>query len=114
MYQVDFPLSVPFFELFFAGDGFADAVVPFVVHEVGEVVSFGEYTTFSISVVVYASAYIGGDADVQYSTVFIRQDIDPTAFWTCACLVHVFLFFVKINMKFKNNKNKRHAKAKPV
>jgi len=72
VYQVDFPLPVPFFKLFFAANGFADTVVPFVVHEVGEVVFFGKFTAFSVAVVVDASAYIGSDTDVEYRAIFIR------------------------------------------
>jgi len=97
VYQVDFPLPVPFFELLFAANGFADAVVPFVVHQVGEVVFFGKFTALSIAVVVYASAYVGSDTDVEYSAIFIRYDIHPTAFRTYVCVVHFvgFEFLIK-------------------
>ena len=54
--QVDLPLPVPAFELFFAGDGISDVIVKFVVEQVVAVVPVGKNRSMFIFMLVKPAA----------------------------------------------------------
>src|SRR6185437_369939 len=73
--QFEFPIAVPAFEAFLAGDGFVDVAVGFEPDETVDTIFLGEAFDQVVLVFPRATQDIVGDADVERSVAFAGEDV---------------------------------------
>src|SRR5215469_12342731 len=74
--QCNLLFSAPAFELLFAGDGIANVVETFPIHEPGAMVGAGEAVECPALVLTDAAVDVVGDADVERAGA-AGEDVDP-------------------------------------
>ena len=78
--ELDFPVALPVFQLFFAGDGFDDLAMNFVPYQAVGFVLLGETGDEAFAVLPDAFDQVRRDPDVERAVGAAGQDVDVRGF----------------------------------
>ena len=78
--ELELPLAVPLFDLFFAGDGVGGAAEDLVIYQAVDGMFSGEAGDKAVAVLVGAADEVAGHAGVQGAVAGAGYDVDEVLF----------------------------------